>query len=145
MSANKATNGQVELLSALNSMSHTQARANCRSEASNVQGTAQALEKETTSEHKDTFLQRSTDISACLHISDEKKSTLHQPSSRKDFDMALKLFPEFLSGHGHKDCVQAKKINSGKVLSNNEGSNNITQHLDNSKDIVEWIKDEYGM
>ena len=54
--------------------------------------------------------------------------------------MALKLLPEFLSRRRN----QEKSVPS-IILTSNEEKGPIEKHLENSKEILEWVKLEYGI
>lgn len=108
------------------------------------------------SKQDDPYLRNSTNspVSTFPQTSDNKQN-VHTPSSNsKDFDMALKLFPEFLLQDTYKDWKRSESLhdkgkgqtNTEESLFPNSGANHkITEHLENSKDIVEWIRIEYGM
>lgn len=139
------------LLSPLKSMSQTQACAKCINEGGNIQERSHALDAVANSEqdNHDIYLRSSTSgIITCLHTSDDKQSPHDQPSSNKDFDVALKLFPEFLSKDTQEEWKRsscAKARGKVKCLFNTGENHKITEHLKRSKDIVEWIRKEYGM
>lgn len=134
-------------------MSQTQACSKCSSETQTTYRKPLALETDT-SKQDDTYLQTSTNnVTTRSHPSDDKQNA-HDPSSNsKDFNMALTLFPEFLLQDTYKDwrpgslCDNEKRqMNTKEGFFPNSGANHkFTEHLKNSKDIVEWVRKEYGM
>ena len=123
---------------------------------SGTQKRARALETVTANVAQDgTYLPASSNIiTSSLQSSDDKQNTRNLPSKTKDFNMALKLFPEFHLQDTHKKewnrplCVTTVKGTVHAITgssSNSEEDSKIAEHLKNSKDIVGWVKNEYGM
>lgn len=121
---------------------------------SGIQGRSRALETVATVAQDETYPPASSNIlTTSLQSLDDKQNSHKLPSKDKDFYMALKLFPEFHLQDTHKKdwnrplCVETKgTINAitGSV-SNSDVDSKIAEHLKNSKDIVDWVKNEYGM
>ena len=92
-------------------------------------------------------------ITTSLQSSDDKQNSHNLPSKDKDFYMALKLFPEFHlqdthnKGWNRPSCVTTKRTNNATTgsPSNSDVDSKIAEHLKNSKDIVDWVKNEYGI
>ena len=93
-------------------------------------------------------------ITTSLQSLDDKQNSYNLPRSKHtDFYMALKLFPEFHLQDTHKKdwnrpfCVTPKGTTNAVTgsLSNSDVDSKLADHLKNSKDIVDWVKNEYGM
>ena len=92
-------------------------------------------------------------ITTSLQSLDDKQNSYNLPTKHKDFYMALKLFPEFhLQDTPKKDwnrplCVTLKGTTNAVTgsLPNSDVDSKLADHLKNSKDIVDWVKNEYGM
>ena len=119
-----------------------------------TQERARALETVDNVAQDDTYLPASSNIiTTSLQSSDDKQNSHNLPSKTKDFNMALKLFPEFHLQDTHKKewnrplCVTTKGTVHDVIgsPSNSEADSKIAEHLKNSKDIVDWVKNEYGM
>lgn len=121
---------------------------------SGIQERSRPLETVSNSAQNDTYLPASSNsITACVQSLEDKQNSHNLPSKSKDFYMALKLFPEFHLQDTHKEnwkrplCATEKgPINAvNGSLSNSRANSKIAEHLKNSKDIVDWVKNEYGM
>ena len=121
---------------------------------SGIQEGSRALETVANVAQEDTYLPASSSIkTTSLQSLGDKKNSHSLPSKDKDFYMALKLFPEFHLQDTHKKdwnrplYVTTKGTINAVTgsLSNNEVDSKIAQHLKNSKDIVDWVKKEFGM
>ena len=120
---------------------------------SGTQERTRALEPVANAAH-DTFLPASSNIiTTGLQSSNDKQNFHNLPSKTKDFNMALKLFPEFHLQDTHKkEWNQPLYVTTKGTIhavigspSNSEADSNIAEHLKNSKEIVDWFKNEYGM
>ena len=121
---------------------------------SGIQERSRALETVANVAPDATYLPASSSITTTsLQRSDDKQNSHKLPSKDKDFYMALKLFPEFhLQDTHEKDwnrplCDTTKgTINAvAGSLPNTEVNSKIAEHVKNSKGIVDWVKNEYGM
>ena len=121
---------------------------------SGIQERSRTLETVSNSAKDDTYKPASSNIiTTSLQSSDDKQNSHTLPSKSRDFDMALKLFPEFqLQDTDKKNwkrplCAtekgQTNAVNDS--LSNSGANSKIAEHLKNSKGIVDWVKNEYGM
>jgi len=121
---------------------------------SGIQERSRALRTVANVAQDDTYLPASSGIiTTSLQSLDDKQNSHNLPSKDKDFYMALKLFPEFHLQNTHKKdwnrplCVATKGTINAVTgsLSNSTVDSKIAGHLKNSKDIVDWVKNEYGM
>lgn len=121
---------------------------------SGIQERSRALRTVANVAQDDTYLPASSGIiTTSLQSLDDKQNSHNLPSKDKDFYMALKLFPEFHLQNTHKKdwnrplCVATKGTINAVTgsLSNSTADSKIAGHLKNSKDIVDWVKNEYGM
>lgn len=119
---------------------------------SGTQERARALEPVANAAHDDTFLPASSNIiTTSLQSSKDKQNSHNLPSKTKDFNMALKLFPEFHLQDTHKKewnrplYVTTKGTIHAVIGSPSNSEAEIAEHLKNSKEIVDWVKNEYGM
>lgn len=121
---------------------------------SGIQERSRALRTVANEAQDDTYLPASSGIiTTSLQSLDDKQNSHNLPSKDKDFYMALKLFPEFHLQNTHKKdwnrplCVATKGTINAVTgsLSNSTADSKIAGHLKNSKDIVDWVKNEYGM
>ena len=122
---------------------------------SGIQERSRALETVATVAQDETYPPASPSfITTSLQSLDDKQNSHNLPRLKhKDFYMALKLFPEFHLQDTHKKdwnrplCVTLKgttKAVTGSI-SNSDVDSELADHLKNSKDIVDWVKNEYGM
>ena len=100
-------------------------------------------------------------ITTSLQSLNDKQNSHNVPSKdNKDFYMAMKLFPEFHLQDTHKkDWNRPLRVTTKRTintirspsdavtgsLSNGDVDRKIAEHLKNSKGIVDWVKNEYGM
>lgn len=121
---------------------------------SGIQERSRALRTVANEAQDDTYLPASSGIiTTSLQSLDDKQNSHNLPSKDKDFYMALKLFPEFHLQNTHKKdwnrplCVATKGTINAVTgsLSNSTVDSKIAGHFKNSKDIVDWVKNEYGM
>ena len=120
-----------------------------------IQERSRALETVATVAQDETYPPASPSIiTTSLQSLDDKQNSHNLPRLKhKDFYMALKLFPEFHLQDTHKKdwnrplCVTPKGTTNAVTgsLSNSDVDSKLADHLKNSKDIVDWVKNEYGM
>ena len=119
----------------------------------NIQERSPLVLEKSARKQDDTYLQNSANGTiTCSQTPDDKQYVHDPPSKNRDFDMALTLFPEFLLQDTSKDWKHSSSdkekgtMNSEKWLLNSSGTKHkITEHFKNSKDVVDWVRNEYGM
>ena len=132
-------------------MNQTQAGSKCTNETGSSQEIPHDFNMIVNLGQDNTHPQDTTaNITRCLPTTSQDEQTSQDfTSGEENFNMALKLFPEFRlqdihEGNRSQDNKTAEMMMVKTVSLNHEG-NDINLNCKTSKDIVQWIRNEYGI